>query len=744
MKDLIERFQTLPQHYPQLLDQALARKGHVAYAAADFFTLQPFIAELMQLSEQQTRLYQQPEEVPGDDVYLLLLSDQGLEYARWMLGDEVHYDFFFIADNDAEIRLQAYHNAGQVKAVEAERLVRNEQGLPSLYQQVNEFIRETRHYQYTTLSGEQGEVDICNISIEGFNPLHNHSYRQQQRVFFVPGSYTVDRIESLDDDGDVLFQRAMQQASLDELLDQAADVLTRELLQGLERAGLPQTIYCVLFEYTLQGPFPPTLALIQPHEVDDNEEYGPLSWLNAPDAEIFSEDDFDAVDFHRGHSALFDRLNARLEEMEFDEQNDRVEQFYVSFCQALMNNPQLRQYLRCDEQFFVCARDFEACNEQDLLARILPPRQWQPMKDAIDCREQQQQQAHQSEPLVQEVTELLAQKQADYAQLKQQLKQQLADAKTSLGYYPDNLLTLEPFALEQKHHRHLPLSEMLRAEPPESGHWFEYQLHNGRAIYCRGVRDGQVFRESFICDRGDQAECYHFHVAQDILLEDYEQLSRDRHVPRYFRSLSSHQVSESRYQYDESHRIKQIENRHAWLIQGVRWTEPGYVDVSYHSDGSLAALCGVLDDKPYVLYSSDNQFLEQHIDACVPLLHDLLLDELRQQNIWGQTILLEYDECHPLPPALFYIADGYWQETFPRQYFDSELYRTSQLGLYLMISDSVTTDGYFDNDFKRQKSAQFYQRVCQQLEASWQAEFNTTADIRLKTKWQMLPELPPA
>lgn len=387
MRDVLELFEALPQEYPQLLERATNRGEQIVFAGADFFTLQPFAVELLHLSPAQVALYPTVEEVPGDDRFLLALNDGQLEYATQVYGEDIRYDFFFQREENSQTRLQAYHNNGHVNAVEVERITRDDQGLPLLYERVDTHVRLTQRYQYQPCGTADGQRWMCDITSESVNPAHDYTCQQRQRVYFADDGYTVDRIESLDN-GDILYDRAMNSLSLEELFEQANEAIESRLLAGLGQESLESVeVRCVLFEYSLQGPFPPTLALIQPHEVDDNPEYAPLSWLNAPDAELFSERGLDAVDFHQGCSALFDQLNAQLDALEFESQQELVITFYVEFCRRLMNNPRLATLIRTDDDFFVTARDFEAANELELLERVLPARQWQSMKSTIESHE---------------------------------------------------------------------------------------------------------------------------------------------------------------------------------------------------------------------------------------------------------------------------------------------------------------------------------------------------------------------
>ncbi len=168
------------------------------------------------------------------------------------------------------------------------------------------------------------------------------------------------------------------------MLEQASSALHDKILADLQATPIANTVGCFLFEYSDQGPLPPTLALIQPHEITQEEDEYPLLWLNAPDCELFTEDDFDGICRHGQNDALFDRINTQIDELDYEQADQMIVAFYLILCRRRQDFLLSSSLLQTTKDFFVTAREFSACNEAVFLQQLWPEECWQPLAAVLE------------------------------------------------------------------------------------------------------------------------------------------------------------------------------------------------------------------------------------------------------------------------------------------------------------------------------------------------------------------------
>lgn len=179
----------------------------------------------------------------------------------------------------------------------------------------------------------------------------------------------------------LLFDDSRLPEDIESTLEQIENFLVENIAdQILEKVKIEEPVYCILFEYTMQGPFPPTIAFGIAPEIDGNFEDKELYELyNAPDMKYFSEnDDPNAVniDFYPlGIQSEYLAANSYGEKIWQDEKaceiwEKQVFDTYLRVCKRLMYFDFSESFIKT-ENFLVMARDFEQCNEEDFYKNIL-------------------------------------------------------------------------------------------------------------------------------------------------------------------------------------------------------------------------------------------------------------------------------------------------------------------------------------------------------------------------------------
>jgi len=174
----------------------------------------------------------------------------------------------------------------------------------------------------------------------------------------------------------IIFDAGVETTDIDTVLSELEDFLVENIAdQIIEKVRIPEPVYCVLFEYTMQGPFPPTIAFGLASEIsgkfEDNELY---ELYNAPDMEYFSENDEPnsvQIDFYpmeiQTHYLAVDSYNENMpwDNVEMSEEwESKVKQTYTNVCKRLMHYDFSMAFQKT-EYFLVMARDFEQCNEEE-------------------------------------------------------------------------------------------------------------------------------------------------------------------------------------------------------------------------------------------------------------------------------------------------------------------------------------------------------------------------------------------
>lgn len=366
------------------LDDLMSGEYDVGFTSLDFFSIEPFAQYLKHWPSHRCQIHLSVDELDTtvDGVYLLAMQNRQLVAVKNLLGDSISYDTAAYQIGEWQCRHKIYRNAEGLKPIEIELLKKDEHGYPISFIIASEYGLKVGHYEWlqdcvriTEQSAVMPEVG----SVPELKP-----YAELTVEFDDAGQ--VVRIRHLNRDS-ILYDAGWQELTLEDKLNKASHIIHTKILADLKATPLLNTVSCFLFEYSEQGPLPPTIALIQPHEVVIQADEYPLMWLNAPDCELFTEVDFDSIRLHGEHDALFDAINADFEELDYADANTLMFTFYIELSRRLEKSLKEGELLKITADFFVTAREFSQCNEAEFLQTLWPSERWLPMADALEAFE---------------------------------------------------------------------------------------------------------------------------------------------------------------------------------------------------------------------------------------------------------------------------------------------------------------------------------------------------------------------
>ena len=383
LEQIAELFSTISsaQFGSLSLDELMSGEYQVGFASLDFFSLEPFAQYLHHVPQERCAIYPSVDEMDttADGIIVVAMKEGQLRASKWLMGDDVSYDTAFYQLGDWACRQQIYRNGDDVKPIVIEFLKKDAEGYPLTFITAREYGVKVSDYEWSA-AGVRIIERSARMPDAGVAPELT-PYMESLVEFSVDGE--VEVIRNLTQNS-IAYDRSHEALSLQEMLEQARSALHDKILADLQATPIANTVSCFLFEYSDQGPLPPTIALIQPHEITDSGDDYPLLWLNAPDCELFTEDDFDGIRLHGEHDALFDRINAQIDELDYEQADQIMVDFYLTLCRQLETSLRASRLLTVTADFFVTAREFSACNEATFLQQLWPQERWQPLAAALE------------------------------------------------------------------------------------------------------------------------------------------------------------------------------------------------------------------------------------------------------------------------------------------------------------------------------------------------------------------------
>lgn len=499
IQTLQTRFKQLDQEYPALLKGLHNTQALSAYCDQDIFRIEPFYVEKNNLDVAEFKLVSDPDELDGSQIFQVLMSEGKILFHREWMGENCYYDGFFIYTENQKTRLHFYIKDETIKPISLEILHFDDQGRYQHFYCIDTYSIYECSYRYN-----QNKIQANYIF---YDDELNASHKTQYQIKRSPNTREVLSIDFIEPDNTQRIYDASHKAfTLKQLLTKAQKHLTDDILQQCSAKKLSRKkIHCLLVEYSSQGPFPPTLAFIQEKEVKaciKNKEH-PLGFLNAPDTELFLSE------METEHYALYEQINRHIEQMQDIEyaQKDKADDltdetcsdsqkviidFYTKLSKSLKLRIRQQSHLQLSPEFYVCARDFEACNELDYLKVLLPQKQFSKIQKNIQDYEEEQERAIANNPVQQEYNQIFQRAAEQIPKLIAAAENQAAD----YWYSDEFLYFIEPFGYEMKTGRfNQGWQKLLNKKIPQRNRFFRYQMQNDTPLSIAEFSNGKLVRQ---------------------------------------------------------------------------------------------------------------------------------------------------------------------------------------------------------------------------------------------------------
>jgi hypothetical protein len=337
----------------------------------NLYDIQPYFAEITNaVLAPDTKLTIESEDdfdPETDDLYEYKINFENRKayLKREHYGGGVFYSTLYEYTDEYHKSFSVYQNKETIKATNLSYLYLKN-GIPDQFVECTEYGISLKTYSC------ENEI-IKSYKLEW--PEHDH-HCMGEFTFDTKKNLVMIKETASDGRVRVLFDTTVSTQEIEESLAYLETFLVENIADEiLEKVKIEDSVYCMLFEYTLQEPFPPTIAFGVTTEIEGNFEDKELYELyNAPDMQYFSENDGHNsinIDFHPvaiqpnylittsyGENIPWQNKEASglWEKQVFDT--------YLRVCKRLMHFDFSKSFTKT-ENFLVMARDFEQCNEED-------------------------------------------------------------------------------------------------------------------------------------------------------------------------------------------------------------------------------------------------------------------------------------------------------------------------------------------------------------------------------------------
>lgn len=521
MKKLQSRFDELGEQYGSLIAELDNNEYIFAFTAGDFFSLQPFNNELSGMGSSDLEFFDSLDKVPGERVFQCAIKDGKIVFCREWCGEENYYDSFFQYQGNMSRRLHYYINGENIDVKGIEELVVAEDNYSREFKRWGYFGNERIVYNRS----EKGLLGVSTIFDQNLEELSSSNFE-----FEINGSFNLHRAYSVNGNGRVLiYDKSITYISLKKLLDKAAVQLASEILESCSHDIMRgKKIECMLLEYSMQQPLPPTIAFVQEREIQAAKDDMPLSWLNAPDLELFSENNQPPLPCE--NTSIYSTINSHIDKMIISElldsngkcsgeENDTTEPekivfgFYVKLCKLLRLKLYQVDSLSLSKNFFVVARDYEQCNELDYLEYVLPKKNFDVFQQQIDVYENDQEVKRNANPDYIENNLVLSDAENKLTSLLEKTDNNIEYYYSKKCYY-----SIRPFANELIHSlsEHEAMSMLSKERPKEWSEYFVYTFKNSRVLCISHYVAEKEIRKYLFTYSCDRDEMYEVHVASGL------------------------------------------------------------------------------------------------------------------------------------------------------------------------------------------------------------------------------------
>ncbi len=730
MKELQKIFEDLPSRYKKYLSNVEKEKAMYLYSAYDFFSLEPFHCERTNMPLDKLKFETSLEALEEQDQYLCMLKDRKLIFSRLFCGGETYYDSFYKTEENLSWRYEIYSNPNIKKAVHVEYLEKLDSGAPKCFKKFGMYGGEQHDFVYVS------EVEI-HITIHYFDSKCNASYSEQRKVYLKADQSGVDKIVSVVEGVDVeVFDANLAQESIDSLLEKCKQSIFEVIKEGIISNPPKEKDICLsLMEYNMQFPFPPTFAMATVQEKESIlEEYdgGSLSWINAPDLRLFSEDGVFSIDFNKD-DALYSRTNALIEDLPFEEVEPKVIDVYVEISKALKNDEMFNESINQTKDYFVLARDYNACNEEMFMEKTLPRKVWAEWEKEINEREQKEQSAFDQDEEIIEVKRIIQEQLDRYPHILEQNQKREGKNFYSISqeYYS------EPFYKElTKHKPSYGWMERLQTDVPDAKSYFHYKIKDRKPYMIKEFYDGSLLRIDFLEHHKNTLYHHNFHVKEKPSLEEYSIIQYRNGLPVECLKYSDLRFESINYLVEED-KIVRANVSHTMYFS--RYKDETKHDYEYmYKDENLYRIDMINMGNRSVRFCVDDSYMYEVIDNMVALLSKLIVPVIGKENLASlKGIVLEYEDRMTFPPKVYLVQQDDFTEVDIPNIWNSDVDDVmTNFKVYTFIGH--TSEGL---RFEPESCLQFvnlaYKKLCKAINSLLKEE--NAIDIKVVYKEQYQP-----
>lgn len=735
MKELAIKFEELAKKYPQWLKDVESKETLLGFTAADFFSFEPFYAELNHLSKDDFKIHFEVDQVPEGDIYQIDIEEGKVAFSRLFCGGEVYYDSFFFYGEKEKWRFQIYTNGVETKPIFVEKVELGEYNEPIKFQRYDQ-----HHYREQLYTNG---IEDCVIVAKYFSKTGELYSEEQLNVSFNEGKVASIINETRNK---TVFNIEQTENNLNELLEKCHDVLVEKFIAGVEKEKLTKYDICaLLIEYNLQHVFPPSIGFAQTKEKDDefNEDYPPMTWLNAPDMELFFECEFF---YDGGDDALYDETNARLDKIEYEEQKEIVFQFYAKLCRTLKTSEKFNSFLNTTDDYFVTACDFEEGNHDKFLDELLPKEQLKQIEDETRVFQQAKIDKLNEDEDYQMVIKTLAKAQKNWSIYEQKLQ----DLDCKVGYATDLLFSIEPFFIELK--RKKPSFDVLTSlsDTPQGDRYYRYKYIDNQIVNIAMFSEGKLVNQTYFNYGDDVIEMVQYYgdpEQTEVTIESFSEFKLEKgKIVSQLKSTDGEgevnkftyneqgvisRIDESRFMYSTLHNMK---------FDTVEWV----VDVLYTEDGNVRRITStpVGHEKSTVMYSCDDSYVFEAMEDVTTIVTDHLMETFKKNEL-PKAICFEVDNGFCMPPKVFFKFNEEWtaEHNLYSSLLGNRVLDNNNFRLYVMHDNYKEEGAYFTKTECERYIEQAFQLLCEKMKNDIKDTFGKSIDVIYKGQYQSFESL---
>lgn len=499
--------------------------------------------------------------------------------------------------------------------------------------------------------------------------------------------------------------------SLELALENSKQAIIKTISESMLLQPIPEeAIAFMLLEFTLEYPFPPTIALAKKRETENfDEEEHPLAAYNAPDIELFSENGNITLNFDP-YDDLFDKVHVLLEEIEYKARRPIIFQLYVDVCKTLMRKSSNWKHFDLTNDFHVTARDFETCDEADFLQKTVPKQEFQKIKNNIDAFNAKLKDEYANDKTILKVNAVILQESGRYEELLDSLA---IDSYTDV-YTQQECCFIEPYYIENRFHKRfedmdweLTIQKLIN-EP----NYFHYKFSNNiPQLVDYYHSDKLVWRKIFQYKEGLISVHKFFMHSDNPKIDSYEILRDLSEDTAIYEKYSENHFYETTYHINPQGKFENALKNRSIFCMGHKSDTSFEYTFEYKNDELFKITAVDSNRKALVTYCRDETFMKEAISSFIEHICDFTLRKLNEHRISSlKAIVLEYDNNLSL-----YFNIQLLQRRKLVSISNYELYEDDSDMMNLTFYTTVSTKHPNRDYFSREKAESFINETYRQL-----------------------------